>query len=340
MNETLRRSLSADRAVRNRCARSVRRASPGLRAVRQSFRPSRRCSCTAARARAATRRIGGSSIPRSTGSCCSISAAPDARRRRRACTRTRLQHLVSDIETLRRHLRIDRWVVFGGSWGSTLGLAYAAAHPEACRALVLRGIWLCREIDIDWWFGPIRLIYPEYWQAFVDPIPPAERQRSARRLPATAAGSRSGRAHAGRDCVGPYETSCATLLPPAAEPVRANILSMPRIEAHYMQHRCFLRENELLDAVPRFRHVPSVIVHGRYDMLCPVEGALALAAVWPEAALAHRAGCRTRRDRARHPSSARCGDRSLPRSQGLKPRFRTPAATSASITGPSWPGTM
>jgi len=74
-------------------------------------------------------------------------------------------------------------------------------------------------------------------------------------------------------------------LPPVAEPVRENMLSMPRLEAHYMQHRCFMRENELIDAVPRFRHVPAVIVHGRYDMLCPVEGALALAAAWPEAIL-------------------------------------------------------
>ena len=195
------------------------------------------------------------------------------------------QHLVSDIETLRRHLHIDRWVVFGGSWGSTLGLAYAATHPQACRALVLRGIWLCRQIDIDWWFGPIRLIYPEYWQAFVDYIPSAERGEllgaylkrlldpdPAVHMPAAIVWDR-------------YETSCATLLPPIAEPLRPNMLSMPRLEAHYMHHRCFLRDNELLDAVPRFRHVPGVIVHGRYDMLCPVEGALQLAAAWPEAQL-------------------------------------------------------
>jgi proline iminopeptidase, Neisseria-type subfamily len=195
------------------------------------------------------------------------------------------QHLVSDIETLRRHLHIDRWVVFGGSWGSTLALAYAAAHPEACRALVLRGIWLCREIDLDWWFGPIRLIYPEYWQAFVDPIPAEERgdllgaylrrlldPDPAVHMPAAITWDR-------------YETSCATLMPPVAEPLRANMLSMPRLEAHYMHHRCFMRENELIDAVPRFRHVPGVIVHGRYDMLCPVEGALELAAAWPAAQL-------------------------------------------------------
>jgi proline iminopeptidase len=195
------------------------------------------------------------------------------------------QHLVGDIEAVRRHLGIERWVVFGGSWGSTLALAYATTHPEACRALVLRGVWLCREIDTDWWFGPIRLIYPEYWQAFAGYLPAAERHdllgAYLRRLmdpdpavhtPAAIAWDR-------------YETQCATLLPAAEEPVRANVLAMPRLEAHYMHHRCFLRENELLDAVPRFRHVPAVIVHGRYDMLCPVEGALALAAAWPEATL-------------------------------------------------------
>jgi proline iminopeptidase len=150
---------------------------------------------------------------------------------------------------------------------------------------VLRGIWLCREIDLDWWFGPVRLIYPEYWQAFVDFIPQAERQDllgaylrrlldpdPAVHMPAAITWDR-------------YETSCATLLPPVHEPLRANMLSMPRLEAHYMQHRCFLRDNELIDAVPRFRHVPGVIVHGRYDMLCPTQGALLLAKAWPEAAL-------------------------------------------------------
>ncbi len=196
-------------------------------------------------------------------------------------------HLVGDIESIRRHFNIERWVVFGGSWGSTLALAYAAAHPEACRALVLRGIWLCRPIDMQWWFDGIRLIYPEYWQAFVDHIPPSERhdllEAYLRRLldpdpaihmPAAIAWEK-------------YETSCERLLPPdgADSSPQQNVLSMPRIEAYYMHHASFLRENELIDAVPRFRHVPGVIVHGRYDMLCPVDAAVALAAAWPEATL-------------------------------------------------------
>jgi proline iminopeptidase len=196
-------------------------------------------------------------------------------------------HLVSDIESLRLHLGIERWIVFGGSWGSTLALAYAAAHPEACRALVLRGVWLCRESDIDWWFAQLRFVYPEHWADFASHIPRDERcdllQAYLRRLldpdpavhrPAAAAWEK-------------YEMSGATLLPKGNDHglAPANALSLSRIEAHYMHHRCFMRENELLDAVPRFRHVPGVIIHGRYDMLCPVEGAFTLAAAWPEATL-------------------------------------------------------
>jgi proline iminopeptidase len=196
-------------------------------------------------------------------------------------------HLVADIESIRRHLNIRRWVVFGGSWGSTLALAYAAAHPQACRALILRGIWHCRKIDLTWWFDSIRMVYPDYWQAFVDPIPPTERDNlldaylrrlldpdPAVHMPAAVAWET-------------YETSCERVLPPETPPSQPeyNALAMPRIEAFYMHHSAFLRENELIEAVPKFRHVPAEIVHGRYDMLCPVEGALALAAAWPEASL-------------------------------------------------------
>ncbi|HEY4647267.1 MAG TPA: alpha/beta fold hydrolase, partial [Steroidobacteraceae bacterium] len=123
-------------------------------------------------------------------------------------------HLVDDIESLRRHLRTDRWAVFGGSWGSTLGLAYAAAHPEACRALILRGIWLCRPIDLQWWFDGIRLVYPEYWQAFVARIPPAERHdlldAYLRRLLAPDPAVHMPAAIAWEK----YETSCERLMPP------------------------------------------------------------------------------------------------------------------------------
>jgi proline iminopeptidase len=197
------------------------------------------------------------------------------------------QDLVADIESLRQHLGIERWLVFGGSWGSTLALAYAATHPEACSALVLRGIWLCRPADLDWWFRGLRIVFPEYWREFSTYIPEDERSdllaaywhrlidpNPAIHLPAAAVWDN-------------YETLCSTLLPASANLASSpSRLALARIEAHYMRHAAFLRENELIDAVPRFRHVPAAIVHGRYDMLCPADNAIDLAAAWPEASLA------------------------------------------------------
>jgi proline iminopeptidase len=195
--------------------------------------------------------------------------------------------LVNDIELIRAHLNVRDWVVFGGSWGSTLALAYASAHPEACRALILRGIWLCRPSDLQWWFDGIRIVYPEYWEAFASHIPEIERHDlltayllrltntdPAIHMPAAAAWDR-------------YETCCSRLMPQSEEDPSddQSMLSLARIEAHYMRHAAFLGENELIEAVPRLRHVPCAIVHGRYDMLCPVEGAFALAQSWPEATL-------------------------------------------------------
>jgi proline iminopeptidase len=193
--------------------------------------------------------------------------------------------LVGDIETLRAHLGIDRWLVFGGSWGSTLGLAYAAAHPQACLALVLRGIWLCRPADLRWWFEGLRIIQPERWRKFAEHVPPDERddllaayfRRLSHADPAVHMPAAI--------CWKAYEMGCSTLFPgdTSGGMDASNALSLARIEAHYMRHSVFMREGYLLDAVPRFRHVPGVIVHGRYDMLCPIDGALALADAWPEA---------------------------------------------------------
>ncbi len=197
-------------------------------------------------------------------------------------------HLVDDIETLRRHLDVRRWVVFGGSWGSTLALAYAATHPDACRALVLRGIWLCRNSDLHWWFKGIRMFYPEYWRAFVAHVPASERDdlldAYCRRLTNPDPAIHMPAAVSWVT----YETRCETLLPAenSEAPADAGTLAMARIEAHYMRHASFLGATQLLDSVPIFRHVPAVIVHGRYDMLCPVDGAIALAEAWPEATLA------------------------------------------------------
>ncbi len=195
------------------------------------------------------------------------------------------QHLVADIEALRRHLGIERWIVFGGSWGSTLALAYAEAHPERVAALVLRGIWLCRPEDLDWWLYGMRTVFPEAWAPFAAHIPEAERgdllSAYHRRLNHPDPDVHLAAAQVWKT----YESSCARLIPdPAAAKDRSpRTLAMSRIEAHYMINRVFLEDGQLLRDLARIRHIPAWIVHGRYDIVCPMSGADALIRAWPEA---------------------------------------------------------
>ena len=196
-------------------------------------------------------------------------------------------HLIADMETLRRHLGIARWLVFGGSWGSTLALAYGVAHPAACLGFVLRGIFLGRRVEIDWFLTGIRTVFPENWRKFAEYLPEEERGALLasyyRRLadPAPAIHMPAARSWS------TYEGSCSTLLPNAslvgsfAEERHA--LGMARIEAHYFRHDCFIDGEVLLRRVELIRALPAVIVQGRYDMVCPIVTADALALAWPEA---------------------------------------------------------
>jgi proline iminopeptidase len=198
-----------------------------------------------------------------------------------------MRHLVADIEALRRHLGIDRWAVFGGSWGSTLALGYAEAHPEHCRGLVLRGIFLCRRHEIDWFLYGMRTVYPEAWRAFAGFIPEAERSDllaayyrrlvdsdPAQHMPAARAWST-------------YEGACSTLLPSpdtvAAFGEDRMALGLARIEAHYFRYEVIPPADDLVAHAARLRHLPGAIVQGRYDMVCPIVGADELARAWPEA---------------------------------------------------------
>ncbi len=195
--------------------------------------------------------------------------------------------LIADLEALRRHLGIERWLVFGGSWGSTLAIAYAEHHPERCLALVLRGIFLCRRSEIDWFLYGLRTVYPEPWEKLADFVPAAERgdllSAFHRRLvdPDPAVHMPAARAWS------VYEGSCSTLLPSPdtvayfAEDVVA--LGLARIEAHYFVNDIFLPQNFLLEQVSRLRAIPGVIVQGRYDMVCPLVSAHELARAWPQA---------------------------------------------------------
>lgn len=200
-------------------------------------------------------------------------------------------HLVADMETLRQHLGIERWLVFGGSWGSTLALAYAEHHPQRTMALVLRGIFLCRRSEIDWFLYGLRNIFPEPWRRMVAHLPDsADRNDPASILKAYYAllANPDPSIHLPAARVwSVYEGSCSTLLPSeatvagfAADRVA---LGLARIEAHYFMHDIFLPENFLMDHVGRIRHIPTTIVQGRYDVVCPIISADELARAFPEA---------------------------------------------------------
>ena len=196
-------------------------------------------------------------------------------------------HLVSDLERLRAHLGVERWLVFGGSWGSTLALAYAEAHPQRVLGLVLRGIFLGRAQEIDWFMHGMRFLFPEAWDAFSGFLPAAERgdllAAYYRRLTAADPATHMPAAHAWSR----YESSCSTLLPDpeliAHFDEDAVALAIARIEAHYFVNRVFLPESALLDGVDRIRRIPGIIVQGRYDAVCPIVTADALHRAWPEA---------------------------------------------------------
>ncbi len=196
-------------------------------------------------------------------------------------------HLIADMETLRQHLNIERWLVFGGSWGSTLAIAYAEAHPDRCAGLILRGIFLCRKSEIDWFLYDLKNLFPEAWHTFAGVIPERERgdllKAYYKRLtnPDPAIHMPAARAW------GRYEGSCSTLLP-SPETVAyfggdVVALGLARIEAHYFTHDIFLPINSLLDNVSRIRSIPGVIVQGRYDAVCPMVSADDLRRAWPEA---------------------------------------------------------
>jgi proline iminopeptidase len=195
--------------------------------------------------------------------------------------------LIEDLETLRKHLGIERWLVFGGSWGSTLALAYAEHHPDRCAGLVLRGIFLCRKSEIDWFLYGLRHVFPEAWRTFSGYIPEAERgdllEAYHKRLTHPDPGVHMPAAR----CWSVYEGSCSTLLPnPALVADFASdrvALGLARIEAHYFRNDIFLPEDFLLANVAKLRTVSGIIVQGRYDIVCPVISADDLHQAWPQA---------------------------------------------------------
>ncbi len=200
------------------------------------------------------------------------------------------QALVMDMERIREHLGVDKWLLFGGSWGSTLSLVYAEAHPQRVLGLVLRGIFLCRSHEIRWFYqeGASRL-FPEYWQSYLSPIPETERHDLVSAFYRRLTGENEMERMAAAKAWSLWEGRTSTLKPSEAvvdhfaNPYTA--LSLARIECHYFVNDSFLEADQILRDADRLKGIPGVIVHGRYDVVCPVENAWQLKQAWPEAEL-------------------------------------------------------
>jgi proline iminopeptidase len=200
-------------------------------------------------------------------------------------------HLVADIERLREMAGVERWLVFGGSWGSTLALAYAQKHPERVTGLILRGVFTFNRYEVDWLYRPggASQIFPDKWEAFLAPIPEGERgdlvAAYARRLDDPEPAVRLEAAKAWSR----WEAEVVTLLPNpelVAQSVEDDhAVAIARIENHYMAHRGWLEEGQLLRDAARIRAIPGIIVQGRYDICTPPVAAWDLHRAWPEADL-------------------------------------------------------
>ena len=198
------------------------------------------------------------------------------------------QDLVADMEAIRQFFDIDRWVLFGGSWGSTLSLVYAETHPERVLALILRGIFLCRPQEIRWFYQDgANHVFPDYWQDFIAPIAESERDDLLNAHYRHLTGSDDIARMASAKAWSLWEGRTATLTPNTgvidffSDPHVA--ISLARIEAHYFVHNTFLADNQILRDAHRLADIPGVIIQGRYDMCCPTESAWDLYQAWPTA---------------------------------------------------------
>lgn len=196
-------------------------------------------------------------------------------------------HLIKDLELLRIHLGIQRWHIFGGSWGATLALRYAIQYPERCISLILRGIFLCEQPEIDWFLYGMCKFFPEAWAQFVGILPSSQHdnilQAYYERLRSTDPEEQLEAAIAWSL----YEGACASLFPNyetiSTPEQKKAALALARIEAHYFVHEVIPPEDSILKNIDRIRSIPGVIIQGRYDVICPIETANRLRRAWPEA---------------------------------------------------------
>lgn len=198
------------------------------------------------------------------------------------------QGLISDMEAMREYLKIDKWLLFGGSWGATLSLLYAQAHPTHVLGLILRSVLLANEADRKWFFheGGASRIYPYYWDEFAGLLKPSEREDLLQtyydrldnrneliRMKAAKAWSL-------------WHRRCATMNPlPSASAYSSGTMRLARLECHYFVNKCFIEENQILDNMKLIKNIPGIIVHGRYDMITPVDNSYKLERAWRQVEL-------------------------------------------------------
>lgn len=196
--------------------------------------------------------------------------------------------LICDIERLRQHRGVERWLIFGGSWGSTLALAYAQAHPDRVTGIVLRGVFLASRAEMSWFYGGgAGRVFPEAWRLFIEHLSPEERSDVVASYYKRLRSSDPERAAEAAMAWTQWEMSCSRLSPDDAtqHPNARFALSLARIETHFFVHDAWLREGQLLDEIHKITHLPCHIVQGRYDMVCPPITAWQLAERWPKAQL-------------------------------------------------------
>lgn len=200
------------------------------------------------------------------------------------------RHLIDDIETIRKTLKVDKWLLFGGSWGATLSLLYAQAHPDRVRGLILRGTFLCRETDLEWFYQRgAHQIFPDYWQEFVRPIPEEERGDLIGAYHRRLSDDNELAKMAAAKAWSLWEGRCATLRP---NPEVVNTFSDPRmamslarIETHYFTNKTFIEPDQILKNAEALQGIPGIIIHGRYDIICPLDNAFSLHRLWPDSEL-------------------------------------------------------
>jgi len=199
--------------------------------------------------------------------------------------------LIKDIEKIRQHLAVKKWMLFGGSWGATLALLYAQAHPDYVLAMVLRGVFLGRKSELDWLYKPggVSKFFPEHWAKFLTPVPEDNQDNIIQAYYDLIHGQDEISHLMAAKSWGLWEAECSTLeVNPDNEKKFTNshfALGIAAIETHYFLNKLFIEENAILRNMQKIAHIPGVIVHGRYDMVCPLDNSFALSSVWPEAKL-------------------------------------------------------